>query len=173
MLWLECFPAETFISHALYLGGKKTKIPTLATSGTAMAYWECNALLRLSKNKTNLTNLLRSIKNKVKKKNNFWKMFSFLQAKTNTLKEIYIIFNVHIFTVSFLQEEIEQSPVFLRRYYMTSWHCSFLLFVSSHHFFDLCNGLSWVESLSKYDKHSKKGNFHHVSQGEAHYYTSG
>lgn len=47
-------------------------------------------------------------------------MFSFLQAKTNTLKEIYIIFNVHIFTVSFLQEEIEQSPVFLTRYYMTS-----------------------------------------------------
>lgn len=55
---------------------------------------------------------------------------------------------------------------------MSSWHCSLLLFVSSHHFFDLCNCLSWVESLSKYDKHSEKRNFHRVSQGEAHYWTS-
>lgn len=47
-------------------------------------------------------------------------MFSFLQAKTNRhLKDIYIIFNVHLFTVS-LKHKLTIAQSFLINYYMSS-----------------------------------------------------
>lgn len=54
--------------------------------------------------------------------------------------QLTLIFFLHQFKVLFVDLE----PV---AFFRCSRSCCFLLFVSRHHFLDLCNGLSWVEPL--------------------------